>query len=243
MTDEHSPETDFVQNLRTRRDFLRTAMAGIAASAAAGVAIHSGGELLQPQSALAQSTLTPEAALKELMDGNRRFVDGKSTHNEGDAAILRQHVEEKQEPFASVLSCADSRVPVEIIFDQTIGHVFVNRVAGNILTPEIIASMEYGVAVLGTKVIMVLGHSNCGAVKAAIAGKPVPGQISALYPHLRPAVNQSGPDVKATTETNAKIQAKLLSQSSTVVAEKIKEGQVKVVGAYYDVGSGLVTVL
>jgi carbonic anhydrase len=245
VTDEHSSnaEPDSVQNLRTRRDFLRTAMAGIAASAAAGAAIHSVGEFLQPQTALAQSTLTPDAALKELMDGNRRFVSGKTTAHEHDLEILKRHLVEKQEPFAAVLSCADSRVPVEIVFDQTIGHIFVTRVAGNMITPEIIASLEYGAAVLGTKVIMVLGHSDCGAVKAAIAGKSVPGQISALYPHLRPAVNQSGPDVKATTETNAKIQAKLLSQASTVVAGKIKEGQLKVVGAYYDVGSGVVTLL
>ncbi|HEY5255284.1 MAG TPA: carbonic anhydrase, partial [Acidobacteriaceae bacterium] len=147
------------------------------------------------------------------------------------------------EPYDAVLSCADSRVPVEIVFDQTIGHLFVTRVAGNIITPEIIGSLEYGVAVLGTKVIVVLGHSNCGAVKAAVAGKSVPGQISVLYPHIRPAVDQAGPDYKAVTKANAKIQAKLLSQASTVVAEKIKEGQLKVVAGYYDIGSGAVTLL
>ena len=90
-----------------------------------------------------------------------------------DLAILQQNTAEKQEPFASVLSCADSRVPVELIFDQSIGHVFVNRIAGNIATTEIMASIEYGAAVLGTKVIMVLGHGNCGAVKATIDGKAV----------------------------------------------------------------------
>lgn len=82
--------------------------------------------------------------------------------------------------IAAVLACADSRVPVEIVFDQTIGHLFVTRVAGNIITPEILGSLEYGVAVLGTKVILVLGHSNSVAVKAAVAGKAVPGQISSL---------------------------------------------------------------
>ena len=87
-----------------------------------------------------------------------------------------------------MLSCADSRVPVEMVFDQTIGHIFVARVAGNMATPEIIASLEFGAVVLGTKVIMVLGHASCGAVKAAIQGKPVPGQISALFPPLQPAV-------------------------------------------------------
>ena len=107
-------------------------------------------------------------------------------------AILKQHTAEKQEPFAAVLSCADSRVPVELAFDQSIGHIFVTRVAGNIITPEIIGSLEYGAAVLGTKVILVMGHANCGAVDAAIKGKEVPGQISSLFPHIQPAVDQAG---------------------------------------------------
>ena len=101
-----------------------------------------------------------------------------------DKQILRDRTAEKQQPFAALLSCADSRVPVEIIFDQSIGELFVTRVAGNIATPEIIASLEYGAAVLGIKVILVLGHAGCGAVKAAIQAKAVPGQISALFPHL-----------------------------------------------------------
>ncbi len=136
---------------------------------------------------------------------------------------------DKQEPFAAVLACADSRVPVEILFDQTIGHVFVSRVAGNIVTPEIIGSLEYGAAVLGTKVILVLGHRGCGAVKAAIGGKEVPGQISSLFPHLQPAVDASGPDVEATTKENAKIQARLLRESSTVISNMTKAGKLKVV--------------
>ena len=103
--------------------------------------------------ALAQSALTPDAALNELMDGNKRYTSGKLTSFEHDLAILKQHTEEKQEPFAAVLSCADSRVPVELVFDQSIGHVFVTRVAGNVVTPELIGSLEYGAAVLGTKVI------------------------------------------------------------------------------------------
>jgi len=104
--------------------------------------------------------------------------------------MLKTKTVESQEPFAAVLSCADSRVPVELIFDQSIGHLFVARVAGNIATSAMIASLEYGVAVLGTKAIMVLGHANCGAVKASIEAKAVPGQISALYPYIRPAVDQ-----------------------------------------------------
>jgi carbonic anhydrase len=142
-----------------------------------------------------------------------------------------------------VLSCADSRVPVEILFDQTIGHVFVTRVAGNVATPEIIGSLEYGAAVLGTKVIIVLGHRGCGAVKAAIAGKGVPGQISSLFPHIQAAVDVAGPDTEATTKENAKHQAKLLRESSTVLSEMSKDGKIKIVGAYYDLGSGTVTLL
>jgi carbonic anhydrase len=240
MKNENSVEQ--TQPAQTRRNFLR-AMAGVAGIAGAGAVAHSGLHLLEPEIVHAQAPSSPDAALHQLMDGNRRFVSGKSTAHEHDVEILRKHLENKQEPFVAVLSCSDSRVPVEIVFDQTIGHIFGARVAGNMITPELIASLEYGVAVLGVQAIMVLGHSDCGAVKAAIGGKSVPGQISALYPHLRPAVDQAGPDVKATTEANAKLQAKLLSQSSTVIAEKIKEGKLKVVGGYYDVGSGVVTVL
>ena len=100
------------------------------------------------------------------MNGNKRFTSDQLTSFEADLRILKQNTEEKQEPFAAVLSCADSRVPVELIFDQTIGHIFVTRVAGNVATSEIIASLEYGAAVLGTKVILVMGHGNCGAVNA-----------------------------------------------------------------------------
>lgn len=242
MSDTKLPENENSAVLpapHSRRDFLLSGITGAAATMAAGAGLG----FSDPQSVLAQSSLTPKAALKELMDGNRRFVDGKTTAHEHDIKVLRRQLAAKQEPFAAVLSCADSRVPVEIIFDQTIGHLFVTRVAGNMVTPEIIGSLEYGAEVLGTKVIMVLGHSDCGAVKAAIANKPVPGEISALYPHLRPAVDQAGPDPKAVTRANAKIQAHLLSEASTVVAGRIKQGQLKVVAGYYDIGSGVVTLL
>src|SRR5919107_6204698 len=115
---------------------------------------------------------------------------------------LRQHTADKQEPFAAVLACADSRVPVELVFDQTIGHLFVTRLAGNIVTPEIIASLEYGVAGLGVRALLVLGHTNCGAVKAAMKAETVPGQISALYLPLRTAVDRSAADRTKTIETN-----------------------------------------
>jgi carbonic anhydrase len=140
-----------------------------------------------------------------------------------------------------VLSCADSRVPVELIFDQTIGHIFVTRVAGNMVTPEIIASLEYGVAVLGVEVLLVLGHSACGAVKAAMKADAVPGQISSLYPHLRQAVEQSGGDVDKAIVANAKIQADLLRTSSPVIRDAIKAGKLKVESGVYDLATGKVT--
>lgn len=222
----------------SRRELLRAGFTITAASLAT-----SGLELGAPTLAEAQSTLTPAAALAQLMEGNKRFTSGKLVAHDQDLAILKQHTEEKQQPFAAVLSCADSRVPVELVFDQSIGQIFVTRVAGNLITPEIIGSLEFGAGVLGTKVIMVIGHSNCGAVKAAIAGKEVPGQISSLFPHIQPAVNQAGADLQAATEANAKIQAKLLSESSTVISGLVKSGKVQVVAAYYDLGTGVVKLL
>ena len=199
---------------------------------------------LIPRTAIrAQTALSPEAALQQLIDGNRRFAEGRLTSFAEDLDILKAKTVDKQEPFAAVLSCADSRVPVELIFDQSIGHVFVTRVAGNIATTPIIASLEYGVAVLGTKAIIVLGHANCGAVKASIEAKAVPGQISALYPYIRPAVDQAGPDLEAAIKANAKIQAGLLRQSSPVLADHIKQNQLKIVAGYYDLSSGKVTLL
>src|ERR1700751_4320547 len=164
-------------------------------------------ELAAPRTLGAQSALTPDAALQELVNGNARFAANQLTSIERSLALLKEPTAEKQEPFAAVLACADSRVPVELIFDQTIGQIFVTRVAGNFVTPEIIGSLEYGAAVLGTKVILVMGHAGCGAVKAAIQGKDIPGQISSLFPHIQPAVDQGGGNLETSIKANAKIQA------------------------------------
>jgi carbonic anhydrase len=209
----------------------------------AGLTAAAGVELATPRRVLAQSTLSPDAALQELMDGNKRFTSAQLTACEHDLAILKQNTIEKQEPFAAVLSCADSRVPIELVFDQSIGHIFVTRIAGNIATSEIIASLEYGAAVLGTKVILVMGHGGCGAVKATIQAKEVPGQISALYPHIQPAVDQAGPNLEAATKANARIQAALLRQSSTVISALVKEKKLRVVAGYYDISTGAVSLL
>ena len=193
--------------------------------------------------AAAQSSLSPDAALQALLDGNKRYVEQQLTSFNDDLAILRHKTAEKQQPFAAVLSCADSRVPVEIAFDQTIGHLFVNRVAGNLATSEIVASLEYGAAVLGTKAILVLGHGNCGAVKAAIEGKEVPGQISQLYAPIRPAVDAAGGVLDAAIRANAKIQAHLLATASPLLAGLIAAGKLKIAAGYYDLASGAVSVL
>jgi carbonic anhydrase len=224
--------------LTSRRKFLQKTVAGALAGS-----VTASTELARPRPILAQSTLSPDAALQELMNGNRRFSTGRLTAHDHDLAILRQHTVEKQEPFAAVLSCADSRVPVELVFDQSIGQIFVTRVAGNIASSEIIASLEYGAGVLGTKVILVMGHGSCGAVKATIQAKAVPGQISTLYPYIQPAVVQAGPNLEAATKANAKIQAGLLRQASTVILGLVKEGKLKVVSGYYDIASGSVTLL
>ena len=219
----------------SRRMFFREALAGAAAAAVAG-------QTLMP-TVSAQTGLSPDAAMRQLIDGNGRFAEGRMTSFDEDLSILKTKTVEKQEPFAAVLSCADSRVPVELIFDQSIGHVFVARVAGNIATSAMIASLEYGVAVLGTKAIMVLGHANCGAVQASIGAKAVPGQISVLYRYIPPAVDQAGPNLEATIKANAKWQAALLRRSSPVLAEHIKQNQLKIVAAYYDFASGRVSIL
>ena len=214
----------------SRRQVLTTIAGGVAA-------------LCGARSAVAQTVLSPDAALARLMEGNNGFVQGRLASFDEDLAILKAHTVAKQEPFAAVLSCADSRVPVELIFDQSIGHVFVTRVAGNVCTPEVIASLEYGAVVLGVPIIMVLGHDGCGAIKATIDGKPVPGQISALYAPLRPAIERAGPDLAAAIKANAQIQAGLLRTASPVIAALAKAGKIKVVAAYYDLASGKVAIL
>jgi carbonic anhydrase len=219
----------------SRRRFLSRASVGVAAGLT--ILAH------DLPTARAASSLTPDQALQALADGNRRFVEGRLKAFDEDLSILKKNTAGKQEPFAAVLSCADSRVPVEIIFDQSIGHVFVTRVAGNIASSEIIGSLEYGAAVLGTRAIMVLGHSSCGAVKASIDAKAVPGQISGLYRYIRPAVDQAGADVDAVGKANAKIQASILREASPVLAELIKKNALKIVAGFYELASGQVEVL
>ena len=234
----HDPSSP-IDSGPSRRSFLRNTTRGTIVALGSGL----GMKFALPSLALAQNPSSPDAALRELTAGNQRFTTGRLTAHEHDLDILKQHTLEKQEPFATILSCSDSRVPLELIFDQSIGHIFVTRIAGNFITPEVIASIEFGAAVLGTKVILVMGHSGCGAVKAAIQAKDVPGQISALYSHIQPAVDQAGPNLEAAIRANAQIQATLLRKASTVVSGLLKETKLTVIAAYYDLASGSVTLL
>lgn len=222
----------------SRRQILQKILSG----AIVGVAAQAGIGLVFPQDGYAKSSLSPDAALHALLAGNQRMVANQPISIEYDLTVLREHTVDKQEPFAGVLACADSRVPVELVFDQTIGHLFVTRVAGNMVTPEVIASLEYGVAVLGIKALLVLGHSGCGAVKAAMKADAAPGQISVLYQHLQPGVARSGGNIDKAIEANARIQAELLRTSSPVIRDAIKTGDLKVEAAVYDLATGKVTV-
>lgn len=222
----------------SRRDFL-------SAAAAAGAVGLVAGSVAGGATAQAQTTLTPDEALKRLMDGNARFVSGAMTSFNDNLSLLRNKTAEQQQPFASVLSCADSRVPVEIAFDETIGRVFVSRVAGNIATPAMIGSLEFGTAVLGSRVLMVLGHGSCGAVSATMANQKVPGQISGLFPYIRPGVNKAGAgaSLDAAIRANTRYQAQLLIQASPVLAGLVRQKKLRIVAAHYDLGTGKVFLL
>jgi carbonic anhydrase len=212
-----------------------------------GAAVAAGGLAAVPLHAADESALpaihTPADAMRELMAGNRRFVEGRPVGPHRNMARVRE-VSAGQSPFAAVLSCADSRVPPEIVFDQGFGDVFVCRAAGNIVTPELIGSLEFGTLVLGAKALVVLGHTQCGAVKATIAGQAVPGQISTLYRHIRPAVERSATrELEDVGRHNVRVQAELLRTSSPVIADLVREEKLVVVGGVYDLETGRVTLL
>jgi carbonic anhydrase len=230
----------------------RRQLFGIAAMA--GVATAVGGRVSGPRVASAQGPLptTPDEALAALRAGNERYATSLGGVNNMqsftiDLQEIRDKTGESQQPFAALLACADARVAPEIIFDQSINRLFVCRVAGNIATPEIIASLEYAVVVLATvKVIMVLGHGNCGAVTNAGGnlGRVPNTQISALYAPLRPGVALGGSSVDNQIRANARVQAALLSQTSPALLDATRTpNQLKIVPAYYDLGTGRVTEL
>ncbi|ARV57755.1 carbonate dehydratase [Nostocales cyanobacterium HT-58-2] len=208
-----------------------------------------GSNLIVPERVVAQEKdikdITPDQALQTLIEGNQRFVTRKRRNPHQTPARLTE-VAKGQKPFASILGCADSRVPAEIVFDQGLGDLFVCRVAGNVATPEEIGSLEFGSLVLGTKVIMVLGHERCGAVDATIKGAQVPGQIGSLIEAIKPSVEKSknlpGDKLENACKANILAQVETL-KSSPVLSKLIDAGKLKVVGAYYDLDNGRVSMV
>lgn len=204
---------------------------------------------LQPDAA-AQKQLTPDGVLKDLMDGNARYVKGELSDPNVKARVER--AVEGQFPKAYVLSCVDSRVPVEQVFDQGIGDIFVGRVAGNIESTEQLGSIEFASKVAGVKLVMVLGHEACGAVKGACDHVKM-GNLTDLLEQITPAVeaveghedrsSKNKEFVDAVIEANVRKTVADLRERSEVLAGLEKEGSVKIVGAVYSMKDGKVTLL
>lgn len=193
---------------------------------------------------------TPDGALAELLAGNRRYLRAEQQHP-GDAPEARLDVALKQEPFAVLVSCADSRVPPELLFDQGFGDIFVVRVAGNVIGRTELGSIEYAVTVLNTPLIMVLGHERCGAVEGAVDavlhGVQAPGAVAdvvdMITPAVRTALSWPGWDlvdkaVRANTE-----QSRAIILAEELIAERVAAGTLAVVAAYYDLDDGHVELL
>ena len=184
--------------------------------------------------------------MQRLQDGNKRFVAAKLTHPEQTPA-RRAELAHRQQPFAVVLACSDSRVPPEIIFDQGLGDLFVVRVAGNIATDVVLGSIEYAVEHLNVSLVIVLGHERCGAVKAALKGGEQPGHINILTDALKSAVElartQQGDLMDNAVKDNVDIVVKQLMTSKPVLAGFVGSGKLRVVGEYYDLDDGTVRIL
>ena len=224
----------------SRRKILLSAAGLLAAAPLAGMA--------QAQPVAAADT--PDAALHLLIEGNARYVANQT--RERDFSAARASRTQGQAPFAAILGCADSRVAPELAFDQGPGDLFVVRVAGNFVTPEGLASLEFGAAVLGTKLIMVLGHNSCGAVNATVTalqkGNTLPGHISdlarAMKPGIEPVLKQSGDDLQQRAViANVRYNAQRLQHAKPILAELVAKNEVRVVGAVYDLATGKVTLV
>ncbi|MEA5550501.1 carbonic anhydrase [Anabaena cylindrica UHCC 0172] len=229
------------KNYLSRRNLLQLGTGVIGA----GVALSVASNVVTPEVATAQNITTPDEALKALLDGNNRFANRKRRYGNQSYSRLLE-VAKGQKPFASILGCADSRVPSEIIFDQGLGDLFVCRVAGNIAIPEGIGSLEYGSLVLGAKVILVLGHERCGAVTATLKGEEVPGQIGKLIEAIKPGVEKSkgqpGDKLENASKANILVQIENL-KTSQVLSELINANKLKIVGGYYDLDTGIVSLV
>ncbi len=200
-------------------------------------------------SGAADSGLSADEALKLLKDGNARYVDGKAGHPHQDAARRALTAGQGQHPFATVLSCSDSRVPLEVIFDQGIGDLFVVRVAGNVAATDEIGSMEYAVDQRGTPLVVVLGHSQCGAVGAVVEGAKLPGSIGPLLDPIKPAATKAKEEnlgaaaavvIAAAIKNNVYQAMEDILQKSPLIKAQVKAGKLKLLGALYELDTGQV---
>ena len=195
-----------------------------------------------------QEKTSPDDALQMLKDGNQRFVSGNTIDRNSSSEVKNSST--GQYPYAVLLSCMDSRVATETVFDQGIGDIFINRVAGNISNKDIIGGMEYGCAVVGSKLILVLGHTECGAVKGAIDGAEL-GNLTGLLNKIDPAVSATKYDgdrtskdkkfVELVTEENVRLAVEDIRKNSPVLKGMEDEGKIKIVGGMYNVATGEVT--
>jgi carbonic anhydrase len=199
------------------------------------------------QTSESQAALTPASALEKLKKGNARLVEKNMRSRDWLAKVSA--TASGQHPFAVILACMDSRAPIEIIFDQGIGDVFGIRIAGNIVNDDVLGSMEYATKVVGSKLLVVLGHTSCGAVKGAIDDAKL-GNLTALLAKIRPAVSASGPGsskddayVTKVTQANVSQAMKEIRENSPTIKAQLDDGTVGLVGAIYDVSTGKVTFL
>ena len=192
-----------------------------------------------------QDGISPDRAIEMLKEGNERFLN--KNESERDLHLQVNQTSGGQFPYAAVLSCIDSRVPVELTFDQGIGDIFSTRVAGNIINEDILGSIEYACGVAGSKAILVLGHTKCGAVTAACQGVEL-GNITALLSKVKPAIKEvqerTGQlEVEEVTKSNVNQSIQEIREKSALLADLEKEGKIKIVGAVYHVEDGRVTFL
>ena len=198
--------------------------------------------LAQVQTKDSQAALTPARTLDLLKEGNARFVSGKSKKRDYAADV--KATASGQYPYAAIVSCMDSRAPMEIVLDQGLGDMFGLRVAGNVIDTDILGSLEYAVKVVGIKLIAVVGHTHCGAVKGAIDGADF-GSLTALLRNIAPAVSASGPGsskdaayVDKVAEQNVRHSMREIREKSAIVREALDSGKVGLVGGMYDIDTG-----
>lgn len=196
--------------------------------------------------------ISPQEALNKLIEGNKRFAEGNSIHpnrcEETKSSLIKE-----QKPFAAVLSCSDSRVPIEIIFDAGLGDIFAVRTAGHVLSKEVMGSLEYAVKSVGVKLIVVLGHENCGAIKTAVEtyksesydelSENMQSIMNHIYPALKTIAFEDENSLDSAIKSNIAYQVEDLMKKDVYIAQKAEEGKILVIGAEYSLATGIVTII